>query len=278
MGNSPSSGLDWIPVVSQTKSLVQACQGNMEGARQTQENFSKRCPVVSQSRSAAEALMGDTKAALKTQDEFSRLTPVISQCRSAVEASMGDFKAAEKTQKEFWNEDQGASIGVVLGSIGGALVLPIMGFTSSGVAAGSFAAGIQSSIGNVAAGSAFATAQSLGAAGTGAVVLGTAGGTVGAPIGNAIGSAIGTVEIESDSESDDQNNVTSPKCSIIQTLEKYGLGKYANKLQEQALDDMELWPAVTHETLKEIGMKVGDRLKWDRMVKEILKIFDQHSI
>jgi hypothetical protein len=37
------------------------------------------------------------------------------------------------------------------------------GFTSSGIAAGSVAAGIQAGIGNVAAGSAFAFAQSLGA-------------------------------------------------------------------------------------------------------------------
>jgi hypothetical protein len=40
-----------------------------------------------------------------------------------------------------------------------------LGFTSSGIAAGSAAAGIQAGIGNVVAGSAFATAQSLGATG-----------------------------------------------------------------------------------------------------------------
>lgn len=40
-----------------------------------------------------------------------------------------------------------------------------LGFTSSGIVGGSVAAGMQAGIGNVVAGSAFATAQSLGALG-----------------------------------------------------------------------------------------------------------------
>ncbi len=49
------------------------------------------------------------------------------------------------------------------------------GFTSSGIAAGSIAAGVQSVIGNVVAGSTFATLQSLGA--TGVIAgIGVAGG------------------------------------------------------------------------------------------------------
>ena len=46
-------------------------------------------------------------------------------------------------------------------------VLSSVGFTSSGVAAGSFAAATQSGIGSVAAGSTFAVLQSAGAAGIG---------------------------------------------------------------------------------------------------------------
>jgi hypothetical protein len=42
----------------------------------------------------------------------------------------------------------------------------VAGFGAAGIAVGSIAAGIQSSIGNVAAGSLFATMQSLGATGT----------------------------------------------------------------------------------------------------------------
>lgn len=60
-----------------------------------------------------------------------------------------------------------------------------MGFTTGGVAANSLAAAIHASIGNVAAGSTFATLQSAGALGAGilgsaivpvAIVSGTAGG------------------------------------------------------------------------------------------------------
>jgi hypothetical protein len=50
-----------------------------------------------------------------------------------------------------------------------------LGFTSSGIAAASTAAGIQAGIGNVVAGSAFAVAQSLGALGA-FVTMGVFGG------------------------------------------------------------------------------------------------------
>ncbi|XP_076074165.1 uncharacterized protein LOC143045496 isoform X2 [Mytilus galloprovincialis] len=60
--------------------------------------------------------------------------------------------------------------------VGGAVLAPIavpaalgaIGFTSGGVAGGSIAAAMMSSVGNVAAGSAIATMQSIGAAGLGA--------------------------------------------------------------------------------------------------------------
>lgn len=59
------------------------------------------------------------------------------------------------------------NIGDILGIAGAAVVvisvLPIIaGFGTTGVAAGSIAAGVQSGIGNVAAGSAFSTLTSLG--------------------------------------------------------------------------------------------------------------------
>ena len=54
---------------------------------------------------------------------------------------------------------------------GGLMAVPcigaaLFGFGAAGIVGGSFAAGVQSGIGNVAAGSAFATLQSLGATGT----------------------------------------------------------------------------------------------------------------
>lgn len=58
------------------------------------------------------------------------------------------------------------------------LVLPALGYTAAGVGVGTIAAAAQSSIGNVAAGSAFAALQSLGATGitAGMVAKAAAGG------------------------------------------------------------------------------------------------------
>lgn len=60
---------------------------------------------------------------------------------------------------------------------GGAVALPILGFGTAGIAAGSIAASFQGSA--VTAGSAFAVLQSLGATGMGSVLFGSAGATVG---------------------------------------------------------------------------------------------------
>ncbi|XP_064614312.1 interferon alpha-inducible protein 27-like protein 2A isoform X1 [Liolophura sinensis] len=78
-----------------------------------------------------------------------------------------------------WDILKGAAIGGV--SVAAApLALGALGFTTGGVAAGSVAAAIQSSVygGTVTAGSLFATAQSVGAVGvtTSAVVLGAVAG------------------------------------------------------------------------------------------------------
>ncbi len=61
---------------------------------------------------------------------------------------------------------------VVAVNVATSFILPVVGFAQGGVVAGSVAAGIQSSIGVVAAGSTFAGCQSLGALGLG--LLGTA--------------------------------------------------------------------------------------------------------
>lgn len=64
-----------------------------------------------------------------------------------------------------------AAITTVFGSIIG----PIVGFTTTGISAGSIAALWQSVIGNVAGGSLFATLQSAGATGLGSIVGGVCG-------------------------------------------------------------------------------------------------------
>eukprot|EP00438_Fugacium_kawagutii_P034408 Skav207743 [mRNA] locus=scaffold362:449188:450115:- [translate_table: standard] len=62
--------VDWVPGLSQVKSLVQVTFGDAEGAERTQQNFIRQCPVVSQVTSAVQAGCGDNKAALETQKQF----------------------------------------------------------------------------------------------------------------------------------------------------------------------------------------------------------------
>ena len=87
----------------------------------------------------------------------------------------------KKEQKHSWNDHVSKSL--TYGGIAVATVcaLPIVaGFGTAGIAGGSIAALVQSSIGNVAAGSTFAVLQSLGATGvfaTGATAGGTAAGS-----------------------------------------------------------------------------------------------------
>ena len=68
-------------------------------------------------------------------------------------------------RRPWLNDRQKAALAVGGAALTVASAPILVGFSSSGIAAGSVAAAIQSSIGNVAAGSAFATFQSMGATG-----------------------------------------------------------------------------------------------------------------
>lgn len=98
MGNTDS-----IPVISQVKSLVQVIAGDEEGAKKTQENFSKQAPIVSQARSAYHALDGDLEQAKNIQKDFgdsafvfAQGIPVVGHGISAGYAIAGDEDKARK--------------------------------------------------------------------------------------------------------------------------------------------------------------------------------------
>lgn len=86
----------------------------------------------------------------------------------------------------------GATVGLV------AAVPVVMGFGSAGIVGGSVAAGIQSGIGNVAAGSMFATLQSLGATGT--LMTGVYGG------GAATAAGLGATRLGTNANNNGNNN------------------------------------------------------------------------
>lgn len=63
--------MDWIPILSQTKSFVQWASGDSEGAKQTQENFVRRWPIISQTTSLVQSVvLNDNAAAKDTQEKF----------------------------------------------------------------------------------------------------------------------------------------------------------------------------------------------------------------
>mmetsp|Transcript_132222 Transcript_132222/g.329743 ORF Transcript_132222/g.329743 Transcript_132222/m.329743 type:complete len:247 (+) Transcript_132222:42-782(+) len=91
-------------------------------------------PVVSQTVSLAQVIGGDVEGARRTQEEFSRRCPIVSQVRSAVEAATGDLAGAEATQREFvghLGETVGTTVGLVLGP-GGAFIGGAIGGAAQG--------------------------------------------------------------------------------------------------------------------------------------------------
>jgi len=59
--------VDWIPGISQIKSMVQLATCDVKGAAQTQANFLQECPGVSQATSVVQLALGDVEGALETQ-------------------------------------------------------------------------------------------------------------------------------------------------------------------------------------------------------------------
>lgn len=130
---------DWIPFVSQAKSLVQFISGDSEGARQTQVNFSKQCVLVSQVRSAVEVFTDGHEAARETQLEFVHVLsgvangiPVCGHAKGIVHYICGDrqggddaMKAATRTAGAL----AGGALGFAAGGPPGAVACGIAGAT-----------------------------------------------------------------------------------------------------------------------------------------------------
>lgn len=96
-------GFDWIPVVSQVKSFVQAITGDTEGAERTQQNFIRECPVVSQVTSLVQVSMGDADGALETQKQclgtlnnFANGVPVVGHVKGVIHHIAGDSEGGNQ--------------------------------------------------------------------------------------------------------------------------------------------------------------------------------------
>ena len=130
--------MDAIPLLSQTKSLFQAVFFDFEGARRTQENFSRQCPVVSQVRSACEWVSGDSEAATETQKQCLGFVsdvvngiPAVGHVKGGIHYLCGDKDGGDKAMKS-----ASRTTGVMGGGVVGFFVAGPPGAAAGGIAGG----------------------------------------------------------------------------------------------------------------------------------------------
>ena len=129
-----SNMVDYIPIVSQVKSAVQAICGDKEGARKTQHKFTKSFPVISQIRGLVELALGDEEAAINTFKDggaFIDGIPLVGHVKGVVHYACGDKEGGDAAMIS-----SSRTTGVIGGSVGGFLVGGPVGAAAGGVAAG----------------------------------------------------------------------------------------------------------------------------------------------
>jgi len=116
MGN-----IDSIPVVSQVKSLVQVIGGDADGARRTQQKFSRGAPIVSQINSAVQSARGNNREARRIQEEFgnglydiAKSTPVVGH---GIALGYGLAGKDGEAKAILNSANKGAVVGVVGGTV-----------------------------------------------------------------------------------------------------------------------------------------------------------------
>ncbi|ESO99054.1 hypothetical protein LOTGIDRAFT_238932 [Lottia gigantea] len=139
---------DWLPGVSQLKSAIQLLCGDAEGAKKTQENFSRQCPVVSQLRSTIELANGDATAALQTQKEFlatvnevANQVPIVGHVKGMVHYAMGDNDGGDNAMKS-----SSRTVGVLAGGAGGGFVGGPVGAIVGGIKGGLIMDGVTTAV------------------------------------------------------------------------------------------------------------------------------------
>ncbi|XP_055331178.1 uncharacterized protein LOC129583416 [Paramacrobiotus metropolitanus] len=120
MGNADS-----IPVVSQLKSAVQAGCGDMNGALQTQENFTRQCPIISHMRNAIEDAVPPQERRPDTVcNALADVIPGVGHIKGAVHYAMGDHPQGERAMKAASRSTAvigGTIVGLAVGGLGGAV-------------------------------------------------------------------------------------------------------------------------------------------------------------
>jgi len=113
--------MDWIPIVSQAKSALQAACGDKKGALRTQINFSRECPLVSQIRTSIEMARGDMVAAEKTVaaqvamlSKLANGIPGVGHAKGLIHYAYEDAESGNKAMRAATR-----STGAAIGGMGG---------------------------------------------------------------------------------------------------------------------------------------------------------------
>ncbi|XP_064394807.1 uncharacterized protein LOC135342047 [Halichondria panicea] len=148
MGN-----VDSLPVISQTKSAVQAIAGDKEGAWETQINFLETFPVVSQGTSFYHWWQGNNEEAKRTQVKFaqgmSNLAngiPAVGHVKGTIHYALGDKEGGDTAMKA-----ASRTVGVIGGGFVGELAGPVGGIAggiAGGAAVDGMTTGIESAVHN----------------------------------------------------------------------------------------------------------------------------------
>ncbi len=141
-------GVNSIPVISQTKSIVQALAGDKEAARETQIDFLETCPVVSQGTSFYYWCKDDDEAARQTQIKFAHGLsnfadgfPAVGHVKGGIHYACGDKDCGDRAMKA-----ASRTTGVIGGGfVGGMLGGPVGGI-ASGIAGGAAVDGMTTGI------------------------------------------------------------------------------------------------------------------------------------
>lgn len=136
---------DGIIGVAQFKSLVQLIAGDVDGARQTQENFLNQAPMISQYKSLYHLIDGNEEAARETQEIFLNntitpmveSTPVVGHIKGAVHIALGEEERGVEIIK-------GATTSTAM-AVGGIIAGPA-GAIGAGIASDALITGIDSAL------------------------------------------------------------------------------------------------------------------------------------
>ena len=141
-------GVNSIPVISQTKSAVQAIAGDSKAAEETQREFLNTCPGFSQGTSFYHWYHGDNDAALQTQLKFGRSMsdfangfPVVGHVKGGIHYACGDREGGDNAMKS-----ASRSTGVIIGGVAGGLVGGPVGAVAGGIAGGAAVDGVTTGI------------------------------------------------------------------------------------------------------------------------------------